>query len=110
MKPEKMREMSLMLDFYGALLSDRQKDICEQYFSDDLSLSEIAENTGITRQGVRDGVKKAEAILEKAEEQLGLYAAWLQRRRQIAALQVRLAELGVDDPAVDALLDTLQNC
>ena len=54
-------EISLLFDFYGDMLTEKQRDVVELYYNDDLSLSEIAENEGITRQGVRDSIKRAEA-------------------------------------------------
>ena len=65
-------EISYLLDFYGEMLTQKQRDVMEQYYNDDLSLSEIAENFGITRQGVRDGIKRAEQQLLEMEERLGL--------------------------------------
>ena len=56
-------ELSYLLDFYGDVLTEKQREMMEQYYNDDLSLSEIAENFGITRQGVRDAVKHGEAAL-----------------------------------------------
>ncbi|MBE6631550.1 MAG: DNA-binding protein [Ruminococcaceae bacterium] len=64
--------ISRLLDFYGNLLSDRQRDICQMYFNDDLSLSEISEEVGITRQGVRDSIEKGKTLLCSFEEKLGL--------------------------------------
>ena len=64
-------ELSYLLDFYGEVLTQRQRDVMEQYYNDDLSLSEIAENFGITRQGVRDAIKHGEATLTDLEEKLG---------------------------------------
>lgn len=64
--------ISLLLDFYGNLLPDKQLDMMEEYYSDDLSLSEIAENHGITRQGVHDNIKRAASELKSYEEKLGL--------------------------------------
>lgn len=65
-------EISLLLDFYGEMLTDKQRDMVDYYYNDDLSLSEIAENEGITRQGVRDSIKRAEAQMLEMEERLGL--------------------------------------
>ena len=65
-------EVVLLLDFYGDMLTNKQKDFLGYYYNDDLSLSEIAENEGITRQGVRDSIKRAEAQLFEMEERLGL--------------------------------------
>ncbi len=64
--------VSLLMDFYGNLLPEKQQDMLEQYYQEDLSLSEIAENSGITRQGVHDNIKRAVAELKNYEEKLGL--------------------------------------
>lgn len=64
-------EMSYLLDFYGNVLTEKQRDIMQQYYNLDLSLSEIADNFGITRQGVRDAVKRGENILSQLEQQVG---------------------------------------
>lgn len=64
--------ISELLDRYGALLSEKQQRILDGYYNNDLSLSEIAENEGITRQGVSDFVKRSEAQLLEFEEKLGL--------------------------------------
>ena len=55
--------MALLYDFYGDVLTPRQKEFYDLYYNEDLSLAEIAENNGITRQGVRDVIVRAEAIL-----------------------------------------------
>ena len=64
--------ISLLFDFYGDMLTEKQRDVIEFYYNDDLSLAEIAENEGITRQGVRDSIKRAESILVDMEDRLGL--------------------------------------
>ena len=69
---KKDMKYSLLLDFYGDLLSERKKELIELYYNEDLSLAEIAEHSGITRQGVRDSIKRAEAQLKEYEERLGL--------------------------------------
>ena len=65
-------EVTLLLDFYGDMLTENQRSFMEYYYNDDLSLSEIAVNEGITRQGVRDAVKRAENQLFQMENKLGL--------------------------------------
>lgn len=65
-------QISLLLDFYGDILTDKQKDVIDLYYNEDLSLSEIAEHECITRQGVRDSIKRGEAVLLDMEERLGL--------------------------------------
>lgn len=52
---------SILLDYYGMVLTEKQRNILTEYYNDDLSLAEIAENYGITRQGVRDAIKHGEA-------------------------------------------------
>ena len=69
-------EMTLLFDFYGDILTPKQKDFFDLYHNNDLSLSEIAENVGITRQGVRDAIARAEAVLRDMEEKLGLVARY----------------------------------
>ena len=66
-------EISFLLDFYGDMLTDKQRDVVELYYNEDLSLAEIAQHTKITRQGVRDSIKRGEAILFEMEEKLGFY-------------------------------------
>ena len=69
---EKNLEIGYLLDFYGDILPERRRDIMDLYYNDDLSLSEIAEQMGITRQAVRDSIKKTEQELFFYEEKLGL--------------------------------------
>ena len=66
--------ITLLLDFYGDMLTDKQRSFISYYYNDDLSLSEIAADEGITRQGVRDAIKRAETQLIAMEERLGLVA------------------------------------
>lgn len=79
-------ELSYLIDFYGDVLTEKQREVMEQYYNDDLSLAEIAENFGITRQGVRDSIKRGEGILLDLEAKVG----FVKRHR---ALQSRLQEL-----------------
>jgi uncharacterized protein len=64
-------EISYLLDFYGDVLTEKQRDVMEQYYNDDLSLSEIADNFGITRQGVRDAIKRGEGTILELEDKVG---------------------------------------
>lgn len=64
--------MAALLDVYGKVLTDKQRDLIDLYYNEDLSLGEIAENRGITRQGVRDAVKRSEFVLYELEENLGV--------------------------------------
>ena len=69
---EKNLNIGYLLDFYGELLSERKRSVMEMYFNEDFSLAEIAEEIGISRQGVRDIIKKSEEELFFYEEKLGL--------------------------------------
>lgn len=72
----KLLEMSLLFDFYGETLTEKQRELFDLYYNEDLSLSEIAEHAGITRQGVRDAVKRAEHALQEMEGRLGLVSRY----------------------------------
>lgn len=64
-------EMALLIDIYSAVLTEKQREMLELYYYEDLSLAEIAQNSGISRQGVRDSIKRGEAAMLDLEEQLG---------------------------------------
>ena len=65
-------DVTMLFDIYGGLLTEKQQNFITYYYDDDLSLAEIAENEGITRQGVRDAIKRAEAQLVTFEAHLHL--------------------------------------
>lgn len=79
--------MAMLYDFYGDLLTPRQKEFYDLYYNDDLSLAEIAENYDITRQGVRDIIVRAEKTLEDIEEKTGLIQRYHRTRATTAALR-----------------------
>ena len=68
---EKNVRLSMLIETYGKLLTEKQLDMLHDYYNNDLSLSEIGENEGITRQAVRDAIKKAENKLYEYEEKVG---------------------------------------
>ena len=72
-------EMGYLLDFYGEVLTEKQREMLRQYYNDDLSLSEIGENFGITRQGARDAIKHGENALKELEEKVGFAARYRRR-------------------------------
>ena len=67
-------KISVLIDFYGNMLTEKQRDVLELYYNEDLSLAEIGNYAGISRQGVRDSIKRGEVVLLELEEKLGLYA------------------------------------
>ena len=86
-KIENIEYRSLLYDYYGQLLGDSQREVMDLYHEDDLSLAEIAEELGQTRQGVHYTLKKAEAALERYEDKLGLIRAAADRERTAAAAE-----------------------
>ena len=68
MKIDDVIQTSLLYDFYGSLLTDRQREVMELYYGENLSLSEIAAEFSISRQGVHDNVKRCNKILSDYEE------------------------------------------
>ena len=97
-----------LLDFYGEILSERARRITEQYYCDDLSLSEIAESEGISRQGVRQTVKRAEEDLRFYETKLGLaahFAGIREKAEEIGRLAASLA--ASTDPEARSAAETI---
>ena len=80
---DKTLQMALLFDFFGDLLTEKQREYFDLYYNEDLSLSEIAGNVGITRQGVRDIIVRAEATLLDYEERTGIVARFQQRNADI---------------------------
>ena len=79
--------MALLYDFYGDMLTDRQKEFYDLYYNEDLSLAEIAENYGITRQGVRDVIVRAEAVLTELEDKTGIIRRFHKMQEQFAQME-----------------------
>jgi len=77
-------EDSLLLDFYGNLLTDKMRLTLDMYLNDDLSLTEIAEEEEISRQGVHDKVKRALAQLKDYEDKLGLVKRFLEQKESVS--------------------------
>jgi len=87
-------ELILLYDYYGALLTQRQKECFELRYNEDLSLGEIGEELGISRQGVHDNLSRTEALLRNMEQKTGCVSRDLKCRRvaeRIGALSGQLA-------------------
>ena len=82
--------MAMLFDFYGDLLTERQREFYDLYYNEDLSLSEIAENYGITRQGVRDVIVRAEAILTELEDKTGIIKRFHKMQQQFSSIESAL--------------------
>ena len=90
MKIESIAENSLLYDFYGQLLSKRQQEVMALYHEENLSLSEIAEEFGISRQAVHDTLKKAEQALNEYEAKLGLMARLMKSKDAVTDIDARI--------------------
>ena len=90
---EKNVEISLLFGFYKNLLTVRQADTVDLYYNEDLSLAEIGEELGISRQGVRDNLKRAEQLLYDAEEKLGLAKRFIEIRGKLGEIDIMIKEI-----------------
>lgn len=85
--------MSMLFDFYGDLLTERQREFFDLYYNEDLSLAEIAENYGISRQGVRDVIVRAEAVMTEMEDKTHIIKRFQQNTAVIDALDALADQL-----------------
>ena len=85
--------MTMLFDFYGELLTDRQKEFFDLYYNEDLSLGEIAENAGISRHGVRDVIVRAEAAMQEVEDKTGIIKRFEAQRPHLDAIASAADEL-----------------
>lgn len=76
-------EMTLLFDYYGDLLTERQRSCVDMRYNQDLSLGEIAEELGVSRQGVYDNLSRAEALLRNLEEKTGCVQRALEARKAV---------------------------
>lgn len=106
---DKVIEISLLYDFYGQLLTKKQREVMHLYHEDDYSLGEIAENIGISRQGVYDTVRKSEKILREYEDKLKLLARFKEKEKEnhlVNQLLNKIIETHEEDnKLIDALLE-----
>ena len=105
---EKNLEIGYLLDFYGDVLSERKRTVLDYYYNDDLSLAEIAEEIGISRQGVRELIKKAGEELTFYEEKLGLAKRFQQAQEQAEDLISLMEQSGVAGEVRDAARELLE--
>jgi len=94
---EKNLNVTYLLDFYGDLLSERKRSVMSMYYNEDLSLAEIASEIGISRQGVRDLIKKSEDDLFEYEEKLGLAGKISSLEESVQRLRNLAAEHSLPD-------------
>lgn len=112
-------EVAWLFDFYGDMLTEKQRQVVELYYEEDLSLAEIAENQNITRQGVRDSLKRAEAQMREMEERLQLAARFrevcdgfgsiCQAAQEIRELNLRVGRSREIDERAGRIIDLAEN-
>lgn len=100
---------SVLLDFYGGLLTDKQRECFDLHYNEDLSLSEIAEQSGISRQGVWDNIRRAELALTEIEEKTGLVHRFSLLGQELSALAGELSALSqrTDEKTGEGLREAL---
>ena len=112
---EEKIQISILLSLYGNLLTKTQQKYMDLYYNEDLSLAEIAQNDGITRQGVRDIIKKGEKKLFEYEEKLLFMKRMLNQEKKIEEILVELTKIQKDytDNEVASILENVKkelNC
>lgn len=91
---------SLLYDFYGSLLTDKQREVMELYHEENYSIVEIAKELNVSKQAVYENLKKSDRILREYEAKLGLMWSLLESRELIGSIQNRIDEL-MDSPELD---------
>ena len=94
---DKLTIMSILIDFYGKLLTSKQYEIMDLYYNNDYSLAEISENLGISRQGVFDSLKRSQKVLETYENKLQLLEKFNKQKRNIKEVLEKLVMLKDND-------------
>lgn len=102
---EKRVELSLLMDFYGPLLTEKRRDVMRLYCDEDMGLQEIADQLDISRQGVYDAVKTASAALERYEEALGLADRYRRIGKEIRTCRELLSSVRAEPGSEGALSD-----
>lgn len=112
---EEKVKISMLSQLYGKLLTEKQFEFIDDYYNNDLSLSEIAENNNITRQAVRDILKKGEKKLFEYEEKLMFMKRTLNQEKKIEKVLSELTKIQKDysDKQIASVLETIKkelNC
>lgn len=79
--------ITILMDFYGGMLTDKRFDVLDMYYNSDMSLAEIADEIGISRQGVRDAIKHGEKQLGELEENLGLAKRFMNIKNKLEKIK-----------------------
>ncbi len=105
---EKNLKLAYLLDFYGDVLDEHTRSVMKAYYDDDLSLSEIAQGVGISRQGVRHVIKKGEEHLTFLEDRLGLAAHYEELERAVELIDGIKRDIQADTLNKQSTIDSLE--
>lgn len=107
---EKNVKISMLCEIYGKLLTQKQYSFLDDYYNNDFSLAEIAENYGITRQAARDNIKKGENKLFEYEEKLGIMKKTIDQEQQIGKILSELAKIETkfSDKKIASILENVK--
>ena len=108
--------MTMLLDFYGEILTQRQREFFDLYYNEDLSLAEIAENYDISRQGVRDAIVRAEAAMNELEDKPGRLKRFMRLREKIDSIESAAEDIRklnyrqYENPELERLAGEILSC
>lgn len=108
MEIEKTNRMNALFEFYSTLLTEKQMNYIELYYGDDLSLGEISEEYGVSRQAVYDNIKRTEKLLETYEKKLHLYSNYIVREEIIEEIKKEMINSDFNNQKINELLENIQ--
>ena len=108
---DKKIQISMLCQIYGKLLTEKQFEYINDYYNNDLSLAELAENYGITRQAARDNIKKGENKLFEYEEKLQIMKTTLNTEKKIGKILAQIANINAknSDEEIAEILESIKN-
>lgn len=109
MELEKTNRMNALFDFYGALLTKKQKEYMQLYYGDDFSLGEIADEFNVSRQAIYDNIKRTEKILIEYEEKLHLFETFSATHLVIESLEKYVQSHYPKDEALKIMIENLKD-
>ena len=105
---EKIVEIAVLFDYYGKLLSEKQYKVVDQYCNEDLSLREIAELNGISKQGISDILSRAEKKLRFYEDELKLISKFEKINSSLREINLLIEKSKIEDSSLQSIIDIIQ--
>ncbi len=106
---ENYLQAAMLYDFYGELLTEKQKNVFEMYYQNDMSLSEIADEMSISRQGVRDQLKRTEKLLMEYEEKLKLVEKFNEQKKLVKSILEIINKIENETPLPSNMVKEFEN-